>query len=218
MLDGVTSERELIAKVDAAFAVTGQALAGWSDPHPDRSPLDDEYSRLSDPAKWRIIGARADAWIAALVEAGLAVVDVHAGIRWQTPPAPVISRTTRVVPKVTDALPLSVARSQLGPLDDAGVVLGAGDPAVCVVFVPDCGCDACDSGSQDVLDELDEHILGVVSGAFRRLARGDREITVIGDRGWRATGSFGRGEVETILAAPTGWRELSGPSWLVVDG
>ena len=186
----MVSERELMARVDAAFAVTGQGLAGWRDPHPDRSPRDEEYSRLSDPAKWRIVGARADAWIAALVDAELAVIDVGAGVRWAAPPGPVVSRTTRVVPKVSDALPLSVARSQLGSVDDAGVVLGAGDPAVCVVFIPDCGCDACDSGSQDVLDEIDVHIVGVVSGGFRRLWRDDREITVVGDHGWRATGCF----------------------------
>ena len=198
--------------------MTGQGLAGWPDPHPDRSPGDEEYSRLSDPAKWRIIGARADAWIAAIVDAGLAVIiDVDARVPWRAPPGPVVSRTTLVVPKVGGALPLSVARSQLGSVDDAGVVLGAGDPAVCVVFIPDCGCDACDSGSQDVLDELDVHIVGVVSGAFRRLWRDDREITVIGDHGWRATGRFDRSEVQAVLADPTGWRELSGPSWMVGD-
>ena len=113
------------------------------------------------------------------------MIDVDAQVGWRMPPSPVISRTTRVVPKVSEALPLSVARSQLGSVEDAGVVLGAGDPAVCVTFIPDCGCDACDSGSQDVLDELTS-IVAVVSGAFRRLWRDDRALTVIGDQGWRA--------------------------------
>jgi hypothetical protein len=121
------------------------------------------------------------------------------------------------VPRVVDGLPLIVARSQLGPVDDAGVTLGVGDPAVVIRWIPDCGCDACDSGSQDVLDELDEAILGVVSGAFRRLAAGDRVITVVGADRWSASSSgsetFGRGEVAEILADPTGWREVSGPPW-----
>lgn len=32
--------------------------------------------------------------------------------------------------------------------------------------VPDCGCDACDSGSDDLLEVMDREVLGVVSGAF----------------------------------------------------
>jgi hypothetical protein len=87
----------------------------------------------------------------------------------------------RLVPHLVGGLPLIVARSQLGAVDDAGVTVGVGDPAVVITWIPDCGCDACDSGSQDVLDELDEAIVGVVSGAFRRLASGDRVITVSGD-------------------------------------
>ncbi|MCY3863114.1 MAG: DUF6226 family protein [bacterium] len=47
---------------------------------------------------------------------------------------------------------------------DAGVSLGVGDPAVLVLAAPDCGCDACDSGSQDALDE---YMLSVVTGSER---------------------------------------------------
>ena len=73
--DNVVAESELLAAVDVAFAVTGRGLTPWPDPHPDRSPLDEEYSRLLDPAKWRIIGARAEAWLVALVDSALAVVE-----------------------------------------------------------------------------------------------------------------------------------------------
>jgi hypothetical protein len=222
---GVLTEHELIARVDAAFAVTGQGLAGWPDPHPDRSPRDEEYSRLLDPAKWRIVGARADAWLMTLAETGLALVDPSAQVQWRVPPTTVVSRTDRVVPYVSGALPLIVARSQLrdqgdvrapgaGAVDDAGVTLGVGDPAVCVTWIPDCGCDACDSGSQDVLDELDEYIFGVVSGDFRRLWSGDREITIISSERRRASGNFGRKEVDAILADPDGWQEMSGTPWM----
>jgi hypothetical protein len=137
----------------------------------------------------------------------------------------VVSRTDRVVPYVSGALPLIVARSQLrdqrdvrtpgaGAVDDAGVTLGVGDPAVCVTWIPDCGCDACDSGSQDVLDELDEYIFGVVSGDLRRLWSGDREITIISSERRRASGNFGRKEVDAILADPDGWQEMSGTPWM----
>ena len=214
----VVTEQELLDAVDEAFAVTGRGLAPWPDPHPDRRPRAEEYSRLSDPAKWRIIGARADAWVVALPAAGLAEVERDAAIRWEAPPGTVLSRADRLVPHVAGGLPLVVARSRLGPVDDAGVTLGAGDPAVVIGWIPDCGCDACDSGSQDVLDELDEVIVGVVSGAFRRVVSGDRVITVISTDRWNASssgsGGIDRGEVARIMADPTGWREVSGVSWL----
>jgi Family of unknown function (DUF6226) len=212
----VVATNELFGAVDAAFAITGRGLAPWPDPHPDRSPPDDQYSRLTDPAKWRIVGARADAWLTALVDVGLAEAEADAPIRWREPPRTVVARTYRVAPRCDGALPLIVARSGLGSVEDAGVTLGAGDPAVCIAWIPDCGCDACDSGSQDALDELDEYVFSVVSGAFRRLSAGGREITVFGG-GRRAAGGFGRGEVDAILANPSGWNEVSGTSWLGDD-
>jgi hypothetical protein len=215
----VGTEHELFDAVDKAFALTGRGLARWPDPHPDRTPRDEEYSRLSDPAKWRILGARAEAWLIALVDAGLAAMEEGALVQWQVTPRTIVSRADRAVPHRAGAIPLVVARSRLGPEDDAGLTLGAGDPAVPVAWIPDCGCDACDSGSQDVLDELDEYIFGVVSGAFRRLWSGDRYITVIGGKrrsaSWSASGRFDRDEVEAILADPAGWHELSGVPWIL---
>lgn len=204
----------LVATVERAFTQTSAGLARWPDPHPDRSPADEEYSRLLDPAKWRIVGARADAWLVALVDAGLAVVEPDAAITWRTKPGPVISRAERAVPLAAGALPLIVAHSRLGEVDDGGVVLGIGHPAACITWFPDCGCDACDSGSQNELDHLDAHLVGIVSGAFRRLSDGTREITVIGDGGWSASGRFARREVDAVLADPDGWNELAGTSWL----
>jgi hypothetical protein len=211
--DVVIVQSELLAAVDRAFVDTGRGLARWPDPHADRSPRDDEYSRLLDPAKWRIIGARADAWLRALVDAGLADVERGASTRWQVEPGPVISHTDRALPAVRAALPLVVARSQLGDVVDAGVVLGAGDPALCVTWLPDCGCDACDSGSQNELDCLDAHVLSIVSGTFRRLSDGARTITDRGQDGWSASGQFARGEVCAILADPKGWDVVTGASW-----
>jgi Family of unknown function (DUF6226) len=94
------------------------------------------------------------------------------------------------------------------------VILGLGDPAVCVDRFPDCGCDACDSGSQNELDHFDERMLVIVSGAFRHLADGNRTITVFGGGQWNASGSFDRGDVEAIIADPRGWDELAGAPWL----
>lgn len=93
---------------------------------------------MTNPEKWRIVGARADAWLDAL--------------------------------------------------HDTGVTTGVGDPTVVHTWIPDCSCDACDSGSQDALDELDGHLAGIVTGQFRRLQRGERTITVASDRTLQSSG------------------------------
>jgi hypothetical protein len=85
-----------------------------------------------------------------------------------------------------------------------------------VTWLPYCGCDACDDGSQAEVDCLDDHIWSIVSGAFRRLTDGAREVTVLGDSSWSASGTFNRHEIGAILADPTGWEELAGTSWLTV--
>jgi Family of unknown function (DUF6226) len=210
----VTTAIKLLAAVEVAFEITRRGLAEWPDPHPDRSPHEDEYSRLVDPGKWRIVGARFDAWVVALVDAGLAVVERDASVHWHVEHRMVISRTDRIVPFMAGALPVVIARTQLGDIGDAGVVLAVGDPAVRIETFPDCGCDACDSGSKDELDRLDTFLHGVVGGLFRRLSAGDREITVTGEGEWSATGDFGRREVDSILADPRGWDEVAGKSWL----
>jgi hypothetical protein len=180
---------------------------------------DEAYSRLTNPAKWRILGARTDAWLFALADAGLAVVEHDAQVTWRTQPGPVMSYAERAIPAGIGALELIVAHSRIGDVDDAGVVLGVGDPVECVDWFPDCGCDACDSGSQNELDHLDTHLLGIVTGAFRRLTRGERTVTVIGDGGWSASGfrttarRIGH-QVEAVLADPNGWNDLRGRSWL----
>jgi hypothetical protein len=209
----VATVEDLPASVDLAFEVTGRGMSPWPDPHPDRSPLEEEYSRVTDAEKWRIIGARADAWVLALADAGLATVERGTEVAWRVAPGTVISRTDRVIPRAVGALPLVVARSQLADIEDAGVTLGVGDPAHCVTWFPHCGCDACDSGSRNELDDLDAHVLAIVSGAFRRLSSGRAEITVIGDR--RSASNLSSGaDVARVLADPTGWEEVSGASWL----
>lgn len=214
MIGPVVTEEDLRASVDLTFEVTGREMVPWPAPHPDRSPFEVEYSRVTDAKKWRIIGARAEAWVIALVNTGLANVERRTEVEWRTPPGPVISRTDRVMPSTAGALSMVVARSQLADVNDAGIILGAGDPAVCVGWFPHCGCDACDSGSRDVLDDLDAHVIAVVSGVFRRLSSGRSEITVIGNGGWSASNLPRRADVAQILADPTGWDDVAGASWL----
>jgi hypothetical protein len=219
------AEVDLLAAVDAAFEVTAAGLARWPNPHPlGVTPAEDEYSRLTDPGRWAILGARVEAWIAALRPFSVPERDVE--VTWLDPPGghghvPTLVGADRLVPHVVGGLPLTFGRSELGGMP-VGVVLGVGDPAWCPEFFPDCGCDACDSGSEHELDHLDAHVYGIVTGRYRRLTRGAQLIEVLdGDRGWSGAG-WGRrssGEVDRILAAsdPTqlGWTEVTGPSWIV---
>lgn len=166
-----------MAAVDAAFVETGRGLDGWPDPHPDRMPLEEEYSRVTNPQRWRILAARAEAWFAAMAAAGVAEIEETA-VTWREQPRIPVDHTFRAVPLASGAIPLVVAWNRIEEVDWPAVVLGVGNPAEVVTIVPDCACDACDSGSQDALNELDEYVLGVVTGSYRKLRRGRREITV----------------------------------------
>jgi hypothetical protein len=218
----------VMTALQAAFARTAAGLEHWDDPHPppDRIVAEEEYSRVTNPSRWCIVGARADAWIDALVEVGLATVERDADPRWVEPPPTVVTRTDLVTPSIDGGLPLVICRSRIEDVPDAGVTLGAGDPAVRLAFIPDCGCDACDSGSQDVLEHLDSYVRSVVTGEFRSLRRGRQSIMVLEDGGWQGSnvasrrGGRTRDRVAKILAGPTrwdgpnGWDEVTGPSWL----
>lgn len=177
---------QLVGAVEAAFEVTARGLIRWDDPHPppERAVREEEYSRVTDAGKWRIVGARVEAWLQALD--GRVSVERDAAVEWEEPPGPVVTRVDVVRPAVPGGLPLVVGRSRIGDVDDAGVVVAVGLPAVVVHRVPDCGCDACDSGSADVIAEIDSWLGAIVDGSFRHLSSRLGTITVRGDgvRGW----------------------------------
>lgn len=173
----------LLRSVEEEFERTSRGLAQWADPHPppERLVADGEYSRVTDPAKWRIVGARVDAWLDVIAAAGLAAVGRDAQVEWEEPPGPFLTRSDLIRPTVAGGLVLVVGRSRIDTVDDAGIVLGVGRPAVHAEQIPDCGCDACDSGSADVIDQVDTWVGGIVRGELRHLVRPRRTITVIGD-------------------------------------
>ena len=81
----MNQQAELLTTVDRWFDQGGGAALGWEDPHRNRSPAEDEYSRVTDPQKWRIVGARADAWLKALGALDLARVEIFGRPRsWPT--------------------------------------------------------------------------------------------------------------------------------------
>lgn len=219
---------ELERAVDAAFVDTGRNLSPWPDPHLGAMPLDEEYSRVSDPAKYLLFGARHDAWLRVLVDHDVVDVELEDTPTWLEPHPGLTGVTAeRIVPRQPDGLALVVCRTSIEGVQGAGMVFGVGDPIQDIARFPDCGCDACDSGSQDVLDEIDRHIRSMVAGTFRHLRRATSTITVLDDDGWSARNMAsprrwlpGKRQgpdadpITSAIADPTGWEELRGPPWI----
>lgn len=163
----------LLAAVERVFGATRGDLADWPDPHPrGGAPLEEEYSRVRDPGKYRLLGVRVEAWLRVIEEQGLGGVEDVTGDagRWLADPGPVVRRTSRVSPTRPGAVPLLVARTSTDDAPDHGVVVGAGDPARQVATIPHCGCDACDEGSARLLEELDETMMRLLSAEEDRVS------------------------------------------------
>lgn len=118
--------------------------------HPGEAhPLEEEYSRCLDPGKYRILPARGEAWVRALTRLGVATVDevVDPAAAWRDEPDVRVETATRLRPTRAGAISLLLGFTSLQGVPAAVVVIGAGQPEVPLVTLPDCGCDACDSGS-----------------------------------------------------------------------
>lgn len=208
----------LLADADRAFEVTGAATPGWPDPHPGMtSPLEAEYSRVTDVGRYRILDSRVDAWIDALGRAGCArVVEVPA-TRWlgddQAPDRHV--RVRRIDPVAPGGLRLLVADTQVDGERfglDVAICNGDADDAVLVATVPVCGCDACDSGSEDLLEELDRWFLAVAVGGVVHARQGERFATRTPD-GWSTTGRAHSSWLDALRPVPAGVRRWGGTPW-----
>lgn len=196
----------------------GMDMVSWPDPHTGgRNSLPEEYSRMTDPQRYRIVHTRARLWAQVLVEHGaraeeLAPRPVPA---WPgADPAPV-DRLLRVDPPsgAAGALPLFLCETD-GSEAEAGAVVGKpgggddgrspgtavppslrvawGTPDVVLEVQPDCGCDACDTGSADLLEAVDGAVRSAIGttvrlvGSRRRpLRRGLRDWSLV----WHADGS-----------------------------
>lgn len=208
----MTRTEEVLRAVDAAFERTAAGLPRWDDPHADRDPTEDEYSRCLDPAKWSIVVARAEAWVQALEALGLAAVSRRAAVEWARDRAEAWDSIDVLEPS-GGGMPVVFAYRSWGDcIDLNGVTVGAGAPVVEVFGAPGCGCDACDHGSAMELEGLDHAVLELLTGGVRYLWRDDQSIKVT--RFGRSTvGALDDHEVEAVLADPTGWDEVRGAGW-----
>jgi hypothetical protein len=165
----MTTVSELQGRVASSYE--GLDLPTWPDPHAGmRSPQDEEYSPLTDPGRYRIVHARARVWAAVLEDALGARSEVLEPVHTVAAGSEPFDRGIRLVPRHPDALPLLLLERDVPTQPDQGIVavltIAVARPDIVVETQPDCGCDACDSGSGDLLEAVDAAIRHVVGGPF----------------------------------------------------
>jgi len=171
---------ELEAHVAAAHSRLG--MPSWPNPHPGMaSAREEEYSRVTHPERYRIVHARARVW--AQVVGAVPGVEVEA-----LAPAALddeghlgrFDRGVRLTSPRRGTLPLLLLERDVpmltGEASMAVLHISVGRPEVALQMLPDCGCDACDWGSDDLLGAIDETIGHVVGGP----------LVVLRGKGWHA--------------------------------
>lgn len=205
----------LLPAVDEAFARLRGDLADWPNPHPvGVPPAEEEYSRRDRPERYRLLAARTDAWVDAVVGAGLGTAErVDPGAVAWVDPSPLPASRTTVLRGRPGTLAVVVALLD----DETFVRVGVGEPVEVLDLQPDCGCDACDTGSADLLEAVDAAFLLALSGGVHVVRAGDRVVRRSLD-GWSGTGSFGLDEAERWLAEAADGRRtdgvVAGEPWL----
>lgn len=158
----------LLLSVEEHFLAAAETYEEWGDPHRDIPPSEDEYGRVTRPNRFRIVAARALAWERALSGYGGAIVRHPKGdLEWIVEPRFKIDRASVIYPLQSGALPLIFGYSaSSSELDSDTCAVGAGSPPVLLGIIPDCACDACDSGSENLIATLDKWVLSVVNGSL----------------------------------------------------
>jgi hypothetical protein len=79
-------------------------------------------------------------------------------------------RGVRLIPQQPGALPLLLLERDVRTQPDEGSLavldIAVTSPDIVVETLPDCGCDACDSGSGALLEAIDALIDSVIGGPF----------------------------------------------------
>ncbi len=157
----------------------------WDDPHEHRDIADEEYSRVSEPERYAVVGARARSWIDALKALELGTAQNVEAPSWAY--GPTDARAVLVTPVKMDALSILVVTGATEGIEDV-VALGVGDPPILISMEPFCGCDACDNGSDSLLTAIDDLFIGIMNGQFL-YAEGKNWKLTVGVNGWSASGS-----------------------------
>ncbi|CAM3684957.1 DUF6226 family protein [Nocardioides zeicaulis] len=204
----------LLPAVDAAFARLRRDLPDWPSPRrPGEMPAE-EYSRRDHPERYRLLAARADAWVGAVADAGLgAAEEVDPGSVAWVEPSPLRPSRATVLRGRPGTLPLAVALLD----DETFVRIGVGEPVEALELQPDCGCDACDTGSADLIDTVDSAFVLALSGGVHVVRDGDRVVRRSLD-GWSGSGLADTGEAQRWLDDAAAGRRtdgvVAGEPWL----
>lgn len=197
----------LVARVADVYARSDPP--SWPNPHADREASEEEYSRVTDPGRYTAVLLRARAWVEVL--SGLPDVETSRD-----------GSGVRLVSARPDTQPLVVVEES----PDGGVPsvrVGLAD-AVNADLFPDCGCDACDFGSADLLEGLDSAVLELLGGAVL-LVGDDWQGLWTTDGGGSVSGGARTPELEQVMAwgerayagdvaaAPEGVRVLVNRAW-----
>ncbi|UQS26546.1 DUF6226 family protein [Amycolatopsis thermalba] len=147
---------DLRARVAESYARL--RMPSWPDPHADPDfPRDEEYSRVTDPGRYRVVHARARVWAEVLgTQPGVSVEALAPG---RLGDGERFDRGARITSARPGTLPLLLLE-QDAPL--AVLHVGVVRPEIAVSVQPDCGCDACDWGSDDLLEAIDEAVTAAI--------------------------------------------------------
>ncbi|MFI9485394.1 DUF6226 family protein [Promicromonospora sp. NPDC052451] len=184
---------QLIARVDAEFARLDPPR--WPNPHEDCEASEEEYSRVTDPGRYRVVALRARAWSRVLGT----VPDIDVEPVAPESLGPDLDGGVRLTSRRPGTLPLLLL--ERGPTKDSEVPLvriGMADPDTELELVPDCGCDACDHGSDDLVRGLDEAVVEAMSGIVLMLAGTWRGVWT--PDGGGVGGDPGLPELDQVLA------------------
>lgn len=185
----MTTADELQALVERRYELLD--APSWDDPHASRDPRDDEYSRVTDPERYRVTHLRGRVWAEVLAER-LAVqveaVESLESLADPEHPSRVVVGARRLVPSSSGARPLLLVEVEVADGEEQplrGLDVGVDRPGLVSSSHPHCGCDACDDGSEALLDGIDRSVLDVVAGpsVMRRGADGEPR--------WRRSGGWG---------------------------
>lgn len=175
---------ELRTRVEERWSGLGQP--SWSCPRdPMEAAADEEYSRVTDPGRYRVVQERARVWADLLGELpGVIVERLGPGeIPGETGDRPLTPLTyqegLRLRSERPGTLPLFLLQ-RVADLPEGGTLamlhVCVARPGVELTVQPDCGCDACDSGSADLLEAIDQEILVAVGGP----------LAIVRASGWHA--------------------------------
>ena len=167
-------------------------------------PADDAYGRVTNPERYRVLHAAADAVVADL-ERRFDVrrregLDVDAALAAR---APGTFRIVHIEPRSPRAAAITVAWTAF-----PGVVLRLG--AMHTEPLPTCGCDACDEDPAHLTEELHAIVDAVTAGRFREWTDGSR----VGFEFERADGRHRAGwQLKVAVAGDRGMTDVTWAPW-----